>query len=256
MKRTGKIILMAVLVLALGFSAAYADEPKVSGSASVDVMSNYIWRGQKLSNSWVVQPSVGIAYGSFGANIWGNYDSNRYEVTSSDSGHGEFSEVDFTMNYSHSIDKLTLTGGYIYYAFDGGNDTQEFYLSGSYDTLLSPALTVYYDYDEGNGAFIVASVKHSVSLPNDLALNLGAYASYNIRNKVMGLNDDGDRFSNFYNAEFSAGLTIPLTKALSLTPKIAYSFFLSSDGKEALDGISDDGKQDIIYGGLNLTLSF
>ncbi|MEW6108997.1 MAG: hypothetical protein AB1632_07525 [Nitrospirota bacterium] len=256
MKNIKIIIITLIMVLGLSAGSLYAEEPKVSGSASVDIMSNYIWRGQKLSNSWVVQPFVGITYGGFGANIWGNYDSDRFETTSSDSGHGEFSEVDFTLNYSHSFDKITLTGGYIYYAFDGANDTQELYLSAAYDTLLSPALTVYYDYDEGNGAFIVASAGHSFSLPKDLTLKLGAYASYNIRNKVMGLNDDGERFSNFYNAEISSGLTIPVTKAISVTPKIAYSFPLSNDAKEAISSVSDDGKKDILYGGLNITLSF
>jgi hypothetical protein len=234
----------------------YAEEPKVAGSVSVDVMSNYVWRGQKLSNSWVVQPSVGITYGGFGANIWGNYDSDRFEATSADSGHGEFSEVDFTMNYSRSIEKLTLTGGYIYYAFDGANDSQEVYLSAAYETLLSPALTVYYDYDEGNGAFIVASIGHSIALPKDMSLNLGALASYNINNKIMGFDKNGDGFSNFYHSEISAGLNIPLTKALSVTPKAAYSFALTSDSKEAISGVSDDGKKNILYGGINLTLSF
>lgn len=251
-------IITAVFVLLSVFSVGfvYADEPAVSGTASVDVMSNYIWRGQKLSNSWVVQPAVGITYGGFSAGFWANYDSDRFESSSSDSGHGEFSEVDLTLNYRYSIDKVTLTGGYIYYAFDGANDTQEVYISASYDMLLSPALTVYYDYDEGNGAFIVASAGHSFSLPKDMSLNLGAYASYNLRNKVMGLDSDGKRFSNFYNAELAAGLAIPITKAVSITPKIAYSFPLSSDAKDAIGSVSDDGRKDIVYGGVNLTLSF
>jgi hypothetical protein len=249
---------MAAAILGVGILAGnlYAEEPKISGSASIDLMSNYVWRGQKLSNSWVVQPSVGITYGGFGANIWGNYDSDRFEATRADSGHGEFSEVDFTLDYSRSIDKLTLTAGYIYYAFDGANDTQEVYLSAEYDTLLSPALTVYYDYDEGEGAFIVASIGHSIALPNDMTLNLGALASYNINNKIMGFDKDGDDFTDFYHSEISAGLNIPLTKALSVTPKVAYSFALTSDSKEAIKGFSDDGKKNILYGGINLALSF
>ena len=31
----------------------------------------------------------------------------------------------------------------------------------AYDTLLKPSLAVYYDFDEGNGAFLVASIGHS-----------------------------------------------------------------------------------------------
>ena len=63
-------ILFFTIILMFCFSAGtlYAGEPEVTGSASVDVMSNYVWRGIKLSNGYVVQPSVGITYGGFGGN--------------------------------------------------------------------------------------------------------------------------------------------------------------------------------------------
>ncbi len=153
-------IVVSAMILMLSFSAGnlYAEEPKVSGSASVDVMSNYVWRGQKPSNSWVIQPSVGITYGSFGANIWANYDSDRAEAT----------ETDLTLNYGFSVNKFNFVAGYIYYALEGTNDTQEVYFSANYDTLLKPALTIYYDYDEGDGAFILASICHSFGLSKDI----------------------------------------------------------------------------------------
>lgn len=239
------------------FSAAYAEGTGVSGSASADVMSNYVWRGQKLSNALVIQPAVNITYGVFGAGIWGNYDSDRVEATSgSDSGHGEFNEFDLTLTYARTVGDFTVGGGYIYYAFDGANDTQEVYLSGAYNGMLSPAVTVYYDYDEGDGAFIIASVGHVLDLPHGISLKVGASASYNIRNKIMGFDDDGDRFSNFYNGELSSSLGIPVTDHISVAPKIAYSFPLSNEAEDAISAVSDDGKKDIVYGGINITLSF
>jgi hypothetical protein len=72
----------------------------------------------------------------------------------------------------------------------------------------------------------------------------------------MGPDEDGDDFSNFYNAELSSSLNIPVWKAITVTPKIAYSFPLSDDAEEALEAVSDDGDKDIFYGGLNVTLSF
>jgi hypothetical protein len=254
MKSLKVISLALVLTFLVSVGSLYGEEIKTSGYVSADVMSNYVWRGQKLSNSWVVQPSVGITYGVFGANIWANYDSDA-KIDEGD-GHGEFNETDITLNYSRSIDKITLTAGYIYYALNNANDTQELYLSAGYDTLLKPTLTLYYDYDEGNGAFLVASISHSFEVSKDIALNLGASASYNINNKVMGFDQDGKDFSNFYNAELSSSVSIPISKATTLTPKVAYSFPLSSDAKEAIKKISDDGDKDIFYGGINLTLSF
>lgn len=256
MKSLKLISLAVVLAVLSSIGALYAEEPKTSGYASVDVMSNYVWRGQKLSNSWVVQPSVGITYGSFNVNLWSNYDSDRAEATSKDTGYGEFTETDLTLNYNFSVNKFNFVAGYIYYALDGANDTQELYVSTGCDILLRPALTVYYDIDEGNGAFIAASIGHSFELAKGYDLNLGASASYNINNKVMGLDKDGKDFSNFYNGELSSSLSIPVWKAITVTPKVAYSFPLSNDAKNAISSISDDGDKDIFYGGINMTLSF
>lgn len=246
--------LAIAFMLLVSAGSLYAGEIKTSGYASADIMSNYVWRGQKLSNSWVIQPSAGINYGVFGMNIWANYDSDS-KIDEGD-GHGEFNETDITLNYTRSIDKLTLTAGYIYYALNSANDTQEVYLSAGYNTMLAPALTLYYDFDEGNGAFLVASVAHAFEVMKDISLNLGASASYNINNKVMGFDKDGDDFSNFYNAEISSSAEIPVWRAITVTPKIAYSFPLSNDAKEALSNISDDGDREILYGGVNITLSF
>ena len=258
MKKVSILFLAFVITCAsmTGMVPAVKAEAETAGYSSVDFMSNYVWRGQKLSNSWVLQPSVGITYGAFDANMWANYDSDRYEAGSSDSGHGEFTETDVTLSYNLSIDKWSFTGGYIYYALDEANDTQEVFISAGYDILLSPSLTLYYDYDEGKGAFVVASIGHTVDVTEKLALNLGASASYNFNNEVMGYDEDGDDFSNFYNGELSASLDIPITEAITLSPKGSYSFPLSSDAEDAIKAISDDGDKDIFYGGISLALNF
>jgi hypothetical protein len=254
MKGVRALSLAVVLALLISVGSVHAEDIKTTGYASADIMSNYVWRGQKLSNSWVIQPSVGITYGVFGANIWANYDSDS-KIDEGD-GHGEFNETDLTLSYTRSLDKWTFGAGYIYYALNNANDTQELYLSAAYDVLLKPSLAVYYDFDEGNGAFLVASIGHSFDVGSGLNLNLGASASYNINNKVMGFDEDGDDFSNFYNAELSSSLNIPVWKTITVTPKMAYSFPLSNDAENAIENISDDGDKDIFYGGVNITLSF
>ena len=254
MKGVRALGLAIVLALFVSIGSVHAEDIKTSGYASADIMSNYVWRGQRLSNSWVIQPSVGITYGVFGANIWANYDSDS-KIDEGD-GHGEFNETDVTLSYTRSLDKWTFGAGYIYYALNNASDTQELYLSAAYDVLLKPSLAVYYDFDEGNGAFLVASIGHSFDVGSGLNLNLGASASYNINNKVMGFDEDGDDFSNFYNAELSSSLNIPVWKAITVTPKIAYSFPISNDAEEAVKNISDDGDKDIFYGGVNIALSF
>ena len=248
------ITLISASGLLLSFMLAPLDviAAETSGSASVDFMSNYVWRGQKLSNGLVVQPSTGIAYGGFGANLWVNYDTDT----------NEHNETDLTLNFSNSVDKFSYDVGYIFYALDGsgddgsGNDTQEIYLSLGYDVLLSPSLTVYLDFDEGDGAFIVASISHTFELSQKLSIDVGASISYDADNTVMGQDANGDDVSAFYNGDISASLTIPVTDAVSVGPMIAYSFPLSNDAEDAIEASSDDGDGDIFYGGINVSLSF
>jgi hypothetical protein len=235
------LAMAAVVFLALPVRAA-----ETSADGSVGIFSSYVWRGITIHEDMAVQPSVGLSYDGFGANLWTDWNGDTEEHV----------ETDLTLSYSFSIEKASLEVGYIYYALDGFADTQEFYVSAGYDVLLSPSLTLYWDFDEGEGAFLVASIGHSFELPHDIALNLGASASVNLENSVMGLDSDGEDFSNFYNGEFSASLSIPITDAIYIEPMVAYSFSLSDDAENAIKSLSDGGDDDVFYGGATVGLSF
>lgn len=222
------------------------DEIEKGAYISVGGFTNYIFRGQKLSEHWVIQPSIGINYGGFGANLWANQDMDT----------GETSETDLTVSYAHSLGRLNLEGGYIYFALDAVEDTQEGYVKVGYDILLEPTLTFYYDFDEGDGGFLTLSVGHSFGLPYGLSLNLGAYASVNFENEVLGLNSSGNEFTNFYNGEVSASLTIPVYKDITVEPMVAYTFPLSNEGEDAIESLSFDEDSEVVYGGVTVSLSF
>jgi len=254
----GILVAMALCLMALPAMAQEKIgekkvEEKVAANASVGVFSNYVWRGIKLSKGIVFQPSATAAYNDFSLNLWANMDPN---VPAEGDDELELTETDVTLSYGTSIDKLSLGGGYIYYAFDGLADTQEAYVTAAYDTILSPTLHAYYDFDEGTGWYIMASVSHSLSITEELALNLGAYASYTADNAVMGLTDAGEEVSDFYNAQVSASVDIPISEKISLSPMLAYSFALSDDAEEAIKNANIGGDSDVLYGGVTLTLSF
>lgn len=249
MRNLSILILSIVLMFGVSISSLYAEETEVSGSASVDIMSNYMWRGFKLSNSYVVQPSVGVTYGGFGVNLWSNWDSDWDDQ-------GELTETDLTLNYTFSIDKVELDVGYIYYGLEAAADTQEIYVSAGYDICFNPALTIYYDFDEGDGAFIVASVEHDIELTKDAALSLGGSISYNAGNQVMGTDAGGDEFNAFYNGEISVSVSFPVGKNITIGPMIAYSLPLSDDAEDSIEALNDDEDSSIFYGGVSFSLSF
>ncbi|MBC8413959.1 MAG: hypothetical protein ISR96_03585 [Nitrospira sp.] len=249
-------ITAVIMVMAAFFVAApvKAEEgPAVSGSAGADFMSHYIWRGQRLSDGFVIQPTVGITYGGFGANIWSNWDDTVAGLTD-----GGVTETDYTLNYTFAKDKFGFDIGLIFYTFKGGGDTQEVYAAVSYDTLLSPSVAVYWDFDEGDGGFISASIGHSLPLPGGMALDLGASASMNLDHAYLGTDSAGKTFTDLYNADIKASMTIPVTKNISVTPMVAASMSLSDDAEAALKGLDATGQADdsYVYGGVNLSLSF
>jgi len=245
-----KVVLLAVFLIAVFSMPLFAEEIEKTGTASVDITSNYVWRGIKLSHSYSVQPSVGITYGGFSTSLWSSWDSDY-----GNSDQGELAETDLVLEYGRSFDKLSVAAGYIYYGLDTIGDTQEVYLSLGYDVILAPSLTVYYDYELGQGAFAELSVGHTFEF-GKIALDLGALVSYNFENEVMGYDENGDAFSGLYNGSLSASVTVPVTDAISVSPNISYSVALSDDAETAIESISVDGESNVLYGGLGVALSF
>ena len=238
-------LLMTWTVLA-GGSALAEDGLAKGASASAGVFSNYVWRGMKLSDKAVVQPSAGITYGGFGASLWANYDTDIQEHT----------ETDLTLSYGHGFGPLSVDLGYIYYALDGFDDTQEVYVKIGYDILLNPSLTYYHDFDQGDGGYLVAAIGHTFELGGDITLGLGASASMNLKNAVLGTDKNGEEFSDFYNGEVSASLSVPVYDAISLGVLVAYTFPLSDDGENAIESLSVDRDSDILYGGVTVSIAF
>ena len=217
-----------------------------SGNAAVSFASNYVWRGMKLSKKLATQPTVGISYGNFAVNLWTNYDNHLNETT----------ETDFTISYGLTQGIASMVLGYINYGLDGIADTQELFFTSSIAVILNPAVAVYWDINEGKGEFIVASIGHSLPVMQLYTLDLGLSASFNLNNAIMGLNAAGDYFSNFYNGELSASISIPLYQAISINPLLAYSFPLSNDAKTAIEALSYDNVSNIFYGSLTFSLDF
>jgi hypothetical protein len=243
-------------------SPAKVEKSQVSGSASVDIVSNYVWRGQKFSQNVVYQPSVGLNYKGFGVNFWANYDDQTKELT----------ELDLTLKYGYSFSIVSLEAGYINYAFDNAEDTQEVYGSIGLDIPLHPSVTYYYDYDVGDGGYVNAGISESVSvnkvlnklfridlkemIKREIIFNAGASVGVNIDNEVLGFDSNGKKFTDFYDGNVKLSFDIPIIDKISVSPYIAYSFALSNDAKTAIKAISVDGDKDVLYGGASIAFSF
>jgi hypothetical protein len=182
---------LGVLALASGAGAAGAAE--VTGT--VDVGSAYVWRGITFSKGGVAQPSLdvsGIKLGQVGlaVNVWGNFN-----LSSSDGRvqSGQFSEVDLAL--SASLPK-GFRVGYIEYVFAVGGTTEpgptepstrELMASWSRAMAVTPTISLYYDVEQIDDAFLLLSLARRLALSKTTGAVLTVEGGY-----------AGKRFAQYY----------------------------------------------------------
>ncbi len=221
------VFLPFLLFIALSASAPVAASVHVSGQ--VDLFSSYIWRGFDLNPTHqpVMQPSVTFAFGDSGlsANVW-------FSISSVDR---QLDETDFTLSYDFKIsENVALSAGFIHYAwyltknFDfDDNTTHEFYLTAALPKVpLSPGLSVYYDFHNGDGIYAALSLAHSLKLKKNAAVDLSASLGYN---DGIWLEEDDDTGIS----DLSLGAAVPIVVGkVTLTPFVNYTIVFLDDVSE------------------------
>lgn len=200
-------------------------EEKDELGAGVDLgfFSKYVSRGVTLTDDPVVQPNVWISYAGFTLGAWGNADT-----TDINTNEWEFNELDFTLDYTGRLQDFEYSVGGIYYVFPntGGDDTAELYAAATYDVLLAPTLTVFYDFLDADGVYATLGVSHcfELALPTDMVsveLELSAQVGWG----SSGFNEfnSGSYHNTFTDAVMTAELPICIGENISLTPMVSYS---------------------------------
>ena len=164
MKALKMVLLVLVIFVCVPVFSVFGEEPKkdeepkVTGSGSVGVYNQYIFRGYEIGRSGlVVQPSLTASYKGFSATFWGNLDTNQRSTKSADfSAESKafkkgWNETDLTLSYTYAFDKLSLTGGYIYYGTKYADETEELFATIAYDIISKPSLSSLSGYHELQG---------------------------------------------------------------------------------------------------------
>jgi len=269
MRRTGlRGVLVGLVALVLvGFMARgiRAEEPRPSTDLSVDVLSQYVWRGFALSDdSVVIQPSVTVSYRGAYVNFWGNYDTDRNNEHDKSLDGADWNETDFTLGYTYDglPYGLTLDAGSIYYALEG-DDSFELYLGLSATcpkTGINFGLTVYREISHYPGTWVELSAGRDFELPwHRATLGLSASAMYldsDDEGAYPDPDDADDAFSGWLYMQLGAEINIPVGRYLTVTPEVYYSFSLSDDADTLIEDGSWDNHHDHFFGGVRLSFSF
>lgn len=288
MKRYMLTIVLTISLICLLIVTVFAEEPRtsqemqkptetgVTGNASLGVYNQYIFRGYEIGKSGlVIEPSLTASYKGFSLMLWGNMDTNQRN-TKTATFNQEFkkgwNETDLTFSYTRTFDKVSLTGGYIYYGTRYADETQEVFAAVSYDIISKPTLTVYQDIDSYKGTYINLSFSHSIPVHPIITLDLGASFGYFIGESNYWRTYDtstgtytGGKYQGFHDGMVKTGLTIAATKAFAIQPSVAYWFPLSGNAKreypttgaDIKDSYNPNGpvKDNLVYG-VAFTYSF
>ncbi|NDY42489.1 hypothetical protein G3N55_06490 [Dissulfurirhabdus thermomarina] len=268
-------MVVRVLVLAVGAlcgftmaASALAAEEKPAAALSVDVLSQYIFRGFALSeDSVVIQPAISVDYMGFEAELWGNVDTNR-DSAAAGNHLNSWTETEATLAYSHAFGPVEVTGGFIYYAFDDPaiDDAEEFFAKLALPDLpLAPTLTAYREVAHKPSWYIALEVSQDFALAHGMSLELGARAAYlisNDRDEFPEIDDHGvihGKFNDFDDGRVSAALSIPVTEYVTVRPEVFWSFPLSSDAESLIRdaGLSvTTDSASYVYGGIGAVMRF
>jgi len=202
MTRISVFLALALLVAAPTTTGWAADV-----SATVDLVSAYVFRGVTFNNSAVLQPGLEVSGLPVTLGVWGNFDLADYEEIGLESG--QFTEVDIYGSYDIPVptEAVGVSVGYTEYTYPsgGGDADRELSLGAELGMALAPSLGIYYGVDGGieDSLYVEASVGHDVELPGEMSLGLGATVAYSSP-------DEGeDGFSHYTaSADLSCGMFV------------------------------------------------
>lgn len=159
-----KLTALTVAGLLIG-SAAMA---QVSVSTTFNYESKYVFRGFLLAEDSFMG-SVDLGYEGFYAGVWTAQPIDDISVAN---------EVDLYAGYAIEGDQGTIDFGVTNYRYpDAGGDTVEAFVGGALNTVLGPALYIYYDFDL-EALTLEGSVGHSFDLGDGASFDVGSALGY------------------------------------------------------------------------------
>lgn len=241
----------------------------------LELASAHVWRGLTMTNRPVAKPAAyaAISLGNVSVTVggWGNIDLGRYDNLTdhiSESGGGSafnLAEFDPYAEATFPLGRATITGGIVGYLYPNEEDapngfrlltgdanTVELYGRVGFDAPLSPELSIYYDVDKVQGAYLEGSLSYSVAASEAVSLELGAAAGFSAGQDISNDLDEMSRFDDdgFTHIDLSAG--VPFTAgSVSITPVL--HFLVNGDDRTRITSPTSFDTDVKLWGGVSLS---
>ena len=249
---------------ALGLTtAALAGESPFSVKLSMDVLSDYVWRGTICNGNPVWQPSVTASYdaGDFGTisgNVWSSFDLTHKRGTATNSRRSAGAqEIDYTLSYAVELAGVGLEVGHIWYTFpnNNGSSDQDLYATVSYkNDYVTPSASAYWNYSDSAGSdvscvYYLFALSHEFAFESVKGLSLTPSASLG-----FGGNAWTDCGTELTDQTVGLAAAYALCENVTLGAQINYTWIPSHELRRA--DYMGEGKDQLLWGGVNVTFSF
>lgn len=248
-------LILCLCIFLCGAKAVIAED-KIDFEITADYFSKYIWRGQNLDDDPVFQTGISASYKGLTVATWGSL-----ELTNINGNSGDFSEVDYSLDYSGEVSGIEGVGysvGVIYYDFPGttAKDTTEIYLGLNFDSPLSPSIIVYHDMDEAEGSYVSLAFGYSIEkvaeLGPDLPVGMEIGASLGWGSGSYNKYYWGTDQSKLNDLAFSVSFPMAIV-GWTISPSLNYVTLCSDDVRDT-DTYGTDS--DFFFAGISFSKSF
>ena len=264
-----------------------SDDAGVWVEAGVDILSDYMWRGIMLDDNVVWQPTASLGYnteefGGLYVNWWASFDltdrRNRMPWGNNSRQCGSIHEIDYYVGYTKSFGDFDFEVGHYWYDYPyngkhgnhcAGHLNEDLYFSASYNNAyITPGVEVLWDYGrehghDPSGCYIRFSAKHKFELTDQLSLTpkatLGLGDHQFTKANIAGYRENS---RDNYGAELTdqtttLTLAYAITENLTISGSINYTWVPShSLRQERWLTAGHDSRNQLVWGGVNVTLSF
>ncbi len=255
------------------------EESPLTFEISVDVLSDYVFRGFIYNDNPVWQPGVTIDYetedfGGFYANIWSSFDLTHKRGYCSNSRRScGVQEIDYTLAYYVNLFGFDFEAGHAWYTYPNGNgpSEREIFASVSYENpFITPTFAAYWLYGGVDGTdrstlYYNASLEHEFEIGDSFAIT--PYASLGFGgNAWCHYMVDDERGFDTELTDQTVGLkaAYQVTEWMSIGAQINYTWLPSRTLRRGSymcgNGYNDDegtgGKNQLCWGGVNMTFTF
>lgn len=268
-----KNTLITTILAAASFAAAgeeagtNAVETTESGGlsveVSVDLLSDYIWRGTICSDNPVWQPGVTLGYdagdlGAVSVNIWSSFDLTHRRGTATHSRRScGAQELDYTLAYANAVGPVGFEAGHIWYTFpnNNGHSNQELYGTVSYENdLVTPSASAYWDYTDSadtdpSAVYFAFALSRDFEPVDGLTLTPKAELGFGDHAYV-----DSAGGTELTDQTLGVAAAYAVTDWLSVGAQVNYTWTPSHTLRH--EGYMGEGKHQIVWGGVNATVSF